>query len=64
MVNDLGVLLDEKPTFKAHINQVAQRSKAIWAFVKRQAKDFNCPYVAKALYCALVRSKLEYCSVI
>lgn len=64
VVNDLRILLDERLTFKAHINQVVQRSKAIWAFVKRQAKEFNCPYVMEALFCALVRSKLEYCSVV
>lgn len=64
VINDLGVLLDERLTFKAHIHQVVQRSKAIWAFVRRQAKEHNCPFVAKALFCALVRSKLEYCSVV
>ena len=33
-------------------------------FVKRQAKEFQCPYVTKSLYCALVRPLLEYCSVV
>ena len=56
--------MDSRLTFKSHLHQVVQRAKATWAFAKRQAKKFNCPYVAKALYCALVRSKLEYCSVV
>ena len=33
-------------------DEPVQRSKVIWAFVKRQAKEFNCPYVMKALFCA------------
>ena len=53
-INDLDVLIDSRLTFKPHLHQVIQRAKAMWTFLKRQAKEFNCPYVAKALYCALV----------
>lgn len=63
-VKDLGVLLDEKLTFKQHINGIVSKANCMWGFVKRQAKDFNCPYVLKALYCALVRSRLENCSIV
>ena len=63
-VNDLSMLMDIRLTFKSHLHQVVLRAKATWVFVKRQAKEFNWPYVAKSLYCALVRSKLEYCSVV
>ena len=33
-------------------------------FVKRQAQAFDCPFVTKALYCALVRPLLEYASIV
>ena len=32
--------------------------------VKRQAKNFNDPYVTKSLYCTLVRPIMEYCAVV
>ena len=55
VVKDLGVLLDEKMTFKVHYNQIVSRGHSMLGFVKRQAKEYECPYVTKSLYCALVR---------
>lgn len=40
------------------------KASCILGFVKRQSREFLCPYVTKALYCSLVRSTLEYCSVV
>lgn len=64
VIKDLGVLLDTGMTFKQHINQVVARGKCMLGFIKRQAKDFDCPFVSRSLYCSLVRPLLEYCSVI
>lgn len=64
VVKDLGVILDRKLSFKPHIDTVVNSAKRVRSFVKRQAREFNCPYVLKSLYCSLVRSKLEYCSVV
>lgn len=64
VVKDLGVLLDDGLTFKQHINQVVARGKCALGFIKRQAKEFDCPYVTKSLYCSLVRPLVEYASVI
>lgn len=64
VVKDLGVLIDERLTFSAHIDQIVSRGKSTLGFLKRQAKVYNCPYVTKSLYCALVRPILEYCSVV
>lgn len=64
MVKDLGVVLDERMTFKAHLNQVVARAKCTLGLMKRLAKDFDCPYVTRSLYCALVRPTLEYCSIV
>nr|CAH7756409.1 unnamed protein product [Callosobruchus chinensis] len=61
-VNDLGVVFDGKLTFKEHINKkVCDAGKAL-GFVVRHCKYFFSPLCLKTLYCALVRSKLEYCS--
>lgn len=60
VVNDLGVLFDDQLNFKAHIDHTITRSKSLLGFVKRQAKEFQCPYVTKSIYTCLVRSVLEY----
>lgn len=63
-MKDLGVMIDSKLDFKAHRNQIITRAKCALAFVKRTAKDFECPYVTRSLYFSLVRPTLEYCSVV
>ena len=63
-IKDLGIIVDRGLTFKPHINQIVQRAKSTWASVKRQAKEFNSAFVARSLYCTLVRPILEYCSVV
>lgn len=64
VVKNLGVLLDDKLTFEPQINQVISRAKFTLGFIKCQSREFDCPYVSKSLYCALVPPFLEYCSVI
>ena len=63
-VRDLGVLLDEKLSFKAQVDSVVSRASMTLGFVKRQAKEFDCPYVTKSLFFSLVRSTLDNASVI
>ena len=46
-VNDFGVLMDSRLTFKPHSHQVVQRAKATWAFMKRQAKKFKISIAKK-----------------
>lgn len=64
VVNDLGVLFDKEMNFKAHIDHTVSRSRSLLGFVKRQSKDFKCAYVTRSLYNCLVRSVLEYGSII
>lgn len=64
LINDLGVLLDSKLTFKQHIDMVYSKSKKMLGFIKRRGREFDDPFIIKSLYCALVRSILEYCSVV
>ena len=63
-MKDLGIIMDNKMTFKAHINQVVSRAKSALGLVKRFVKGFYCPYVTKSLYTSLVRPVLEYASVV
>ena len=60
-VKDLGVLLDSKLTFKQHVSFVFDKACRNLGFIMRTGKHFNDIYCLKALYCALVRSNLEYC---
>ena len=62
--NDLGIVMDSKLSFKDHIEKIINNGKRILGFVKRRAKEFDDPYVTKALYIALVRPSLEYASVV
>jgi hypothetical protein len=63
-IKDLGIVFDTKMTFDLHINYVISRSKSMLGFVKRFGKEFSDPYVLKTIYCAFVRSVLEYGSCI
>ncbi|XP_055387973.1 uncharacterized protein LOC129616364, partial [Condylostylus longicornis] len=61
-IKDLGVVFDEKLTFRQHYNAVISKANSVLGFVKRYTKEFNDPYVIKTLFVALVRPHLEYAS--
>jgi exonuclease III len=63
-IKDLGIVFDRKMTFDLHINYVVSRSMSMLGFVKRFGREFSDPYVLKTIYCAFVRSVLEYGSCI
>lgn len=63
-IRDLGITLDNKINFNHHIDKMTNNARRTLAFVKRRSKEFKDPYVTKSLYCSLVRSKLEYASVV
>lgn len=63
-VKDLGVVLDNQLTFKRHVSYVVEKASRTLGFIFRIAKDFTNVYCVKSLYCSLVRSNLEYCSVV
>ena len=62
--NDLGILFDDKFTFIEHINEVVAKAYKTYGFIYRNCKDFNNPHVLKILFFSLVRSILEYGSLI
>ena len=63
-VKDLGVIFDDTLSFREHITNVVQTTFKLLGFIIRNAKPFNNVSLLKSIYCSLVRSKLEYCSLI
>lgn len=61
-VKDLGLHLDDKLDFQTHINHTISRCRIALSQVKRFAREFNDLKVTKVLFCALVRSHLDYCA--
>lgn len=62
-IRDLGVIIDRKMNFNRHIEYVCNKANAALQFVKRQSFYFEKDII-KILYFALVRSNLEFASVI
>jgi hypothetical protein len=63
-INDLGVILDCLLNFIYQYEALISRANKMLGFIKRRAKEFNNVWVTKTLYCSLVRSILEYGSII
>lgn len=63
-VRDLGVYHDSKLLFDTHIEQVVAKASKALGFVMRISKCFKKGKTFKILYCAFVRSHLEYASQI
>ena len=62
MIKDLGVFLDSKLDFSTHIDRTISKARATLGVVHRFAKEFGDQAIHKTLYCALVRSHLDYAS--
>lgn len=63
-IRDLGVLLDDKLTFRFHIDDVISRANRQLGFISKIANGFRDPHCLRSLYCALVRSILEFAVVV
>lgn len=61
-IRDLGVIVDNKLTFKAHIDSIVNRSFKLLGFVLRNCKDFKSAHSKICVFNCLVRTVLEYCS--
>lgn len=59
-IRDLGVIIDNKLRFDEHICVTTAKAFAALGFVRRNTRFFKDIYALKSLYCALVRSILEY----
>lgn len=63
-VKDLGITLDQKLTFKTHIQNISAKSHRMLGFTMRMSKEFKNNDISKLLFNAFVRSILEYNSVL
>lgn len=61
---DLGVNFDPKLNFSLHTQMLKNKAMRNLRFIKRTCHSFNDPTALKTLFCSLVRSNLEYCSLI
>lgn len=59
-IKDLGVILDEKLNFKAHIESMIAKARSRLAWIKRFANEFNDPYTIKIIFFSFVVPILEY----
>lgn len=62
-IKDLGVIFDSKLTFVKHISDITSRALRTLGFIQRNSTDLSTTSL-KILFCSLVRSILEYNSVI
>jgi hypothetical protein len=63
-VRDLGVTLDRGITFKDHTTEVIRKAKRTLGFIIRNSKNFKNIQTLTVLYFAIVRSNLEFASLI
>lgn len=61
-IRDLGVSFDTKILFDEHINNIVNKASRALGFVLRMSAEFSSVKTFKILYCAYVRSHLEYAS--
>lgn len=63
-ITDLGVIFDSQLTFVSHLDVIINRSLRLCGFIRRVCADFTDMLAIITLFNSLVRSILEYCSVI
>lgn len=63
-VRDLGVEMDKGLTFVGQIDKVVAKANSLFGMTRRLCQDFDDPYTIMAIYTGLVRSVIEYASVV
>lgn len=63
-MKDLGVIYDSKLTFNEHIEAICEKARRMLGFIMRTGKHFTNPFTFRTLYNCLVRSNVEYASII
>jgi ribonucleases P/MRP protein subunit RPP40 len=63
-IKDLGVIFDVKLDFNRHIEYVTSKAYSMLGFMKRICNEFRNVKALKSIYCAHVRSHLEYASCV
>ncbi|XP_045451209.1 uncharacterized protein LOC123660151 [Melitaea cinxia] len=63
-VRDLGAIFDKKMSFVPHIYDTVKRASRMLGFIIRNGRAFRRPEIRITLYFSIVRSLLEYASVV
>ncbi|XP_053686304.1 uncharacterized protein LOC128735845 [Sabethes cyaneus] len=63
-IRDLGVNLDCALTFRLHFEEIISKANRQLGFIFKIDNEFRDPFCLRSLYCALVRSLLETCSIV
>jgi len=63
-IKDLGIIFDTKFSFTNHVITMCKSAFSVLGFIRRSGNVLNSISVLKSLYCSLVRSKLEFGSVV
>ena len=61
---DLGLVTSNKLSWNAHVDKICSKANKILVLVKRTCKGPKDVNTVRTLYCALVRSQLEYCTIV
>jgi len=61
---DLGIIFNTDLNFLSHIEMLCCKALKMLGFVIRISKEFNLYSSLKTIYCSLVRSLLDYASVL
>ena len=61
---DLGILTNNGLSWNSHIDMITAKANRMLGLIKRTCMDLKDECTLKTLYCSLVRSNLEYCSVV
>lgn len=64
VIKDLGIILDEKMNFHAHIEYITAKAKSVLAWIKRFSRDFEDPWTIKKLFFTFILPIIEYGSQI
>ena len=61
---DLGILTNSSLSWNSHTDMITAKANKMLGLRKRTCKDLKDTATLKTFYCSLVRSNLEYCSVV
>lgn len=62
--SNLGLLTNRKLSWNSHIDKMSCKANKVLGLIKRNCRDLRDVSTLRTLYCALVRSQLEYGSVV
>ena len=61
---DFGILTNQHLSWNPHIDYVVSKANRVLGLIKRTCKGLDDRTTLRTLYCSLVHSNLEYCSVV